>query len=771
MNTLQLYNPGNQSEQELKQGFSIRIKEFERIFKIIREDAMQNPPQHFIIQGVRGSGKTTLLLRTYYEIKNNTQLNLWLIPIIFNEEQYSVNKLFKFWEKIAAELEQESSGYCGLFNMMQESDEMQNYEEFCYEALFTALKNNKNKICLFIDNIGDILQKLTRKEQQRFREILITNNQIRIIGASATVIEATYKYDEPFYEYFKIIVLNELKSQETKDFLLELDKHNSDNKIQQIIDNKPGRIEALRIISGGIPRTIVLLYEIFISDKNGDSFKDLELLLDRVTPLYKHRMDDLPTQQQEIVDCIALNWDAIPVKEIARKTRMESKAVSAQLNLLEKNNIIIKKTTSTKNHLYQIKERFFNIWYMMRNGQKADKNKVKWLTKFLEVWCDNDSLEEMANSHIAKLKAGEIYDKYAYGLTEAYASIVPSAEKQHELLAETKSYLDSSESELSAKLSKSDIDFISNDIKLLINKGEYLKAIKTLETKESKTGYLDFTKANIYRECLKDFKSAENYYLRAIDKGEVKAMYNLAILYKKEFKDFSKAEKYLLLAYENGLIHALSNLGWLYKNEFNDFSVAEKYYKMATEKGDISAMNNLGSLYFNEIKNYSEAEKYFRLASEKGDLHAICNLGKLFFKFRKNKKEALQLVEKAYNLNYNSEDLNLIYSLVLIWHNKIEKAIEISKPVFNSEIFISKNSVNVETLIKILIAKKQYNLVYKIFEENKYQIKDRLKPIYYALMHFMQDNYPDEIKKMGDELKEPVDKIVRNILEMREKYQ
>ena len=111
METLQLFNPGNQTEKELRQSFSIRKKEFERISKIIINDSMDNPPQHFIIQGVRGSGKTTLLLRTYYEIRSNKQLRPWLIPIIFNEELYSVNKLFKLWEKIASELEQESNKY------------------------------------------------------------------------------------------------------------------------------------------------------------------------------------------------------------------------------------------------------------------------------------------------------------------------------------------------------------------------------------------------------------------------------------------------------------------------------------------------------------------------------------------------------------------------------------------------------------------------------------------------------------------------------------
>ena len=166
---------------------------------------------------------------------------------------------------------------------------------------------------------------------------------------------------------------------------------------------------------------MILLFEIFIDDDEGDSFKDLDMVLDRVTPLYKHRMDELSAQQQELVDIIALHWDAVAVKEISQKSRMESKAVSSQLRILEKNHIIIKKTTSTKNNLYQISERFFNIWYMMRYGRKKDKHQVLWLTRFLEEWCDKEELAQRAQSHVKALQKNSVYEPCAYYMTEALA--------------------------------------------------------------------------------------------------------------------------------------------------------------------------------------------------------------------------------------------------------------------------------------------------------------------------------------------------------------
>ena len=90
-----IYNPANQSAEELIANFVVRTQEFEELFHAIKNDKMDKPPQHYIIQGQRGFGKTTLLLRLKYEILNDKELNGWLIPVMFDEEQYSVRILAK----------------------------------------------------------------------------------------------------------------------------------------------------------------------------------------------------------------------------------------------------------------------------------------------------------------------------------------------------------------------------------------------------------------------------------------------------------------------------------------------------------------------------------------------------------------------------------------------------------------------------------------------------------------------------------------------------
>ena len=172
------------------------------------------------------------------------------------------------------------------------------------------------------------------------------------------------------------------------------------------------------------------------------AFKELETLIDRVTPLYKHTMDRLSPVQQEIVDVIALSWDAITTKEIADKIRMQSKEVSAQLNQLEKNGVIDKIPVNKKNYMYRIKERFFNIWYLMRFGGEKERYKVQWFVDFLQSWCSREELEEnlLCNDLIEEstekthlfLQLANNTDKYNKSINEYF--ILLMAKKQYNSL-------------------------------------------------------------------------------------------------------------------------------------------------------------------------------------------------------------------------------------------------------------------------------------------------------------------------------------------------
>ena len=391
-----LYNTQNIDAQLLKAGFSIRKKEYQRIWKDIQTSKMTHPETHYLIQGVRGAGKTTLLSRLSYEVAEDKKLSEWLIPILLNEEEYGILSLFTFWLRIAEKLaEYDAQLYLDLFQqVLSLSDDA----VVAWELIQHYLDKNKQKIIVFVDNLGELFRDFNKVEHAQLREVLSLHPHIRLIGGSSQSLEAHFDVSAPFYQFFKLINLKSIDETDMHELLRSLATQTGEGAvktIEEIITEHPERIEAVRRLTDGVPRTIVLLFQIIMDGAKESSYAYLEETIDKTTPLYKHRMDDLSRQQKAIVHVIAMNWDAMSTKEIAEQTRLPSKTVSAQLVKLQKQWIIDKVETDTKNHLYIVKERFFNIWHLMRYGNQNDKRRVLWLTRFLESWYGDKNLSNI----------------------------------------------------------------------------------------------------------------------------------------------------------------------------------------------------------------------------------------------------------------------------------------------------------------------------------------------------------------------------------------
>ena len=65
-----LYNPHEQSKEQLIKNFVVRQGVFQELFRVIKSSDMTKPERHYLIEGQRGTGKTTLLLRLSYAIEN-----------------------------------------------------------------------------------------------------------------------------------------------------------------------------------------------------------------------------------------------------------------------------------------------------------------------------------------------------------------------------------------------------------------------------------------------------------------------------------------------------------------------------------------------------------------------------------------------------------------------------------------------------------------------------------------------------------------------------
>jgi uncharacterized protein len=284
--------------------------------------------------------------------------------------------------------------------------------------------------------------------------------------------------------------------------------------------------------------------------------------------------------------------------------------------------------------------------------------------------------------------------------------------------------------------------------------------------------------SNLYWEERKDLDGAEKYLHMALDKGDTRSMFNLGILYENERNDIINAEKYYLMGAEHGDVDSIVNLGHLYWDKKNDLDQAERYFQLAAEKGDIEALVDIGSLYALGRKDLTQAEKYFRFASEKGSIDGKASLASLYFESNNvnRKVESCELAREAFRLVKEAPDkeesvqiaIAVNYIAALLWNEKINDATILMEDILSRTLHTDSNLVPISQGFKDFLIFKQRQFLYKLFSANPEWI-DRYKPIYYVLMHEMQEEYPKEFLKMSPELEEPVQAIIDFIRKERER--
>jgi hypothetical protein len=386
-----LYNPARIPEVDFLARFLVRQRQFKRLWEELSSSRIDMVEQSFLIIGQRGMGKTTLMLKAAYEIRRDPKLQQWLVPVVFPEELFGVASLFDLWLFLGQNLDDD---FPGLSTEMEALVNLGS-EEKLLETIRRRVVTEKKKLVIFLDNFGDLLDRLTETEIHRLREILMTAKDLRIVAASARVMDHTYRYDKPFFDFFNTIYLPALDKDEALKLMEGLAEYNGQKESYEAhFATNSVRLEAIRRLTGGVPRLLILLFSSMMADEGTAVLEDLETILDQVSPYYKHRVEELQSQQRSIFHHVAMAWDAVGAGEIAVFMRMDSRKISAQLQQMVDNTILERIDTGGKKHLYRVQERFFNIWYLMRMAGLKGASRMKWLVSFLEIWLNSENVED-----------------------------------------------------------------------------------------------------------------------------------------------------------------------------------------------------------------------------------------------------------------------------------------------------------------------------------------------------------------------------------------
>jgi tetratricopeptide (TPR) repeat protein len=714
-----VYNPDLLSKTELISYFVARRPLLDRLLGDLRREAT---PQHRLIIGQRGMGKTTLLRRLRYGIEDDPELSRRWLPLTFPEEQYDVVRLSDLYlnciDALGDTLEEmgrhaEAEALDGAVEALPDRAEPERARQ-ALEILLGAARRLDRGLVLLIDNIELVFERL-KEHQWTLRELLSVEQRLLLVGASASMLEATYVYKEPFYDFFLVHELKGLNEGEMRDVLRNLAQLGKTPAVERVLDEDPARIRTLHVLSGGNPRTLVLLYGVLAQGTEGDVRSDLERLLDQCTPLYKARFEALPAQMQQIVDAMAIHWDPISAGELAAQVRLEAKAVSSQLNRLADQGLIEKVEYHPAGKLgYQVAERFFNIWYLMRASRRV-RRRLVWLVEFLKLFYGREHLAPHARRHLRAETGADANSRVRHA---EYSLALAEAVEERPLrraLESTAMRVLTVDRELREKLSQIiDLEGIDAELKPLVDKhraaaelqevvaaaevrwegwdpkrfGELLGGVvllspaQKLQIARSLANWDQFQIEQFEKICSEEMKGWGKV-ISAFDREKLR--HALLSGFMSELEDVDGAETAAVVLDAPGLpAIALSRLlesrvdiqrieslrtalggcfscgpwytyGNLLQDHLGRFEEAEKAYRRAIELGPAFAYpwNGLGNLLKNHLGRFEEAEGAYRKAIEldPGAAYPWNNLGNLLKDYLGQLEEAEEAYRKAIELD------------------------------------------------------------------------------------------------------------------------
>ena len=645
------FNTGTQNEANFLANFIARQDVLQFFLAQLRNTQDRQAAKHHLIVAPRGYGKTSLLRRIKIALRDEAEFNTRFIPLSFREEQHNVISLDVFWRNcLQSLLEAREDEHASteeidaLDQLWQQHAPRSNLKREAqdgapaYAVFAECCRKLGRRPVLLVDNLDALLAGL-EQHQWGLRTVLQKPDGPVLIAAASRHPESLSDNKAAFFDFFRMTTLSSLSDHEVMSCLSELARMRGarGEPVRRMLQSDPGRISALNTMAGGNPRTLGVLYTVLEAHMSDDILLQLSAMLDTFTGWYQARTEELPLQSRAVFDALALNWDPMTAADVGKVTGLDTPTVSSHLSRLEKSGYVetvsLSKTKKSRNG-YQVSERFFNIWYLMRNGPRRTRQAIKFLTVFLRSCFSRQELHQMAKDKLRN-GAGRVESTLALAAcigdrrlrgrlldtAESCLKRIERVDDAHALLDELRKESKNKKKQRRTEAQKQ-ADQLMKKVDQCIddNQFELAEAIcHQAIALDGKDARLLVALGWIQRHFGR-YEEAETTYRRAIVLNEKDATPWIGIghLLQYELGRFDEAEAAYrqAIALDENEAHPWGGLGDLFQDYLGRYEEAEAAYcqAIALDKKWEAPWGRLGDLLRCHLGRYKEAETAYRQA-------------------------------------------------------------------------------------------------------------------------------------------------------------
>ena len=388
-----LYRSGVTSPERLRRTTVARQHLVDDAIESVRGSAGRKSKNHLLFIGPRGIGKTHLLSCIEDAVRSDEALGASVVVVRFPEES---NRTLSFADfligmcGILKEVLEDEPRWAKLFARVETEEDDARVADLLVPAIREENRRRGRTLLVMLENLGEVL---TRQIRDRInvaslRKFLMADNGCALIATAPFHFDAITDVGQPFYDFFDIQILDSLSFEETVEVIRRNLEWEERAEILATLEDMRPRLEALYRMTGGNPRLTMMLYELIAHESVTNVQEQFHVLLDRISPFYQGRLNDLPPGQRALLECLAsMRGEEKTPAAIAARMRMSQQETSSLLKRLSDARYLraVQHPRDRRSRLYTFREGFFDIWLAM-NLSRGARRRMPFLVEFFRLF-------------------------------------------------------------------------------------------------------------------------------------------------------------------------------------------------------------------------------------------------------------------------------------------------------------------------------------------------------------------------------------------------
>ncbi|MBV9385700.1 MAG: tetratricopeptide repeat protein [Chroococcidiopsidaceae cyanobacterium CP_BM_ER_R8_30] len=390
------FTPSLTKPEDLERIFVQRQELAQHIVELIRNSVLTSSKHHTLLIGPRGIGKTHLVSLIYYRIREMDDLRDRLKVAWLREEEWGVTSFLDFLLRIFRALTEEPNDKITLQHALTERVEsLYQLPPATAERVGAALLKEfigDSTLLLLMENLDELFAGLGEEGQKRLRAFLQETACCTILATSPSLFNGINRQTSPFYGFFRIRYLEELKLEDAIHLLANIAKLEGNYHLESFIRTPTGRarIQAIHHLAGGNPRIYVIFSQFLTRESLDELVQPFMQMLDDLTPYYQARMAWLSPQQRKIVDFLCDHSSSVPVKEIAQRCFITHQTASSQLKDLKEKGYVTSESIGRES-FYELREQVMRFCLEVK---KQRGEPIQLFVDFLRLWFTRAELQQ-----------------------------------------------------------------------------------------------------------------------------------------------------------------------------------------------------------------------------------------------------------------------------------------------------------------------------------------------------------------------------------------